>query len=322
MVDDFVPTGGVGDKELYGIAERLFRAVGNHQGRSRMNGHLVASRPPRALILATGEEVPRGQSLRARLLILQINPGDVDLGVLTESQRAGHEGLFAAAMGAYLVWIAGRYDQLQEYLRERAMELRGRAYRHSAPIHARLPTTLADLQCGFEIWLRFAVEIGAITAAERDQLQERNEKALDHVAGLQTLYHRSSDPALRFLFLLQTALANRAAHATDRRGHVPDSPERWGWQKLRGRAWAPQGTRIGWVSGSDLFLEPDASYEVAQQIAGTERLSVSAQALRHRLREHDLLASVDAGRQMLLVRRTLEGTARQVLHLKVNDLLK
>ena len=48
---------------------------------------------------------------------------------------------------------------------------------------------------------------------------------------------------------------------------------------------------------------------------------IGAQTLRHRLREHGLLASVDVGREMLLVRRTLEGTARQVLHLKTSDLM-
>ena len=36
------------------------------------------------------------------------------------------------------------------------------------------------------------------------------------------------------------------------------------------------------------------SYEVAQQMAGSERLPVSAQTLRRRLREHGLLASTDA----------------------------
>jgi hypothetical protein len=32
------------------------------------------------------------------------------------------------------------------------------------------------------------------------------------------------------------------------------------------------------------------------------------------------LVSIDVGRQMLLVRRTLEGCPRQVLHLKASDL--
>ena len=321
VVDDFAPTGGLGDGGLYAVAERLFRAAGNHQGRSRLGGQarLRACRAPRALVLATGEEVPRGHSLRARLLIIHIKPGDVNREVLSECQLAGKEGLFAAAMGAYLVWIAGRYEELQEYLRQRVIELRKCAPKDSPPVHARLATTIAELQSGLEIWLQFASEIGAITASERSQLQRRSRRALDEVANLQALYHRGSDPALRFLSLLQTALLSGGAHLADRLGRPPEFPERWGWRKSGTRTWRPQGARIGWVAGGDVFLEPTASYEVAQQIAGAERLPVSTQTLRHRLREHRLLASVDIGRKMLLVRRTLEGIPRQVLHLKARD---
>ena len=83
----------------------------------------------------------------------------------------------------------------------------------------------------------------------------------------------------------------------------------------------PLGTRIGWVAGSDLFLEPKASYLVAKALAGTERLLVSAQSLRRSLRESGLLASIDVGRHMVLVRRALEDAPRQVLHLKASDLM-
>jgi hypothetical protein len=54
--------------------------------------------------------------------------------------------------------------------------------------------------------------------------------------------------------------------------------------------------------------------------------STLCSALQHRqnqllpLRESGLLASVDKGRQMVQVRRTLEGCPRQVLHLRVGDL--
>ncbi len=79
VVDDFAPTGRNGDSELQNIAERLFRATGNQQGRSRLsgNGRLNAPKPTRALVLATGEAVPRGQSIRARLLILELQLGEV-----------------------------------------------------------------------------------------------------------------------------------------------------------------------------------------------------------------------------------------------------
>jgi hypothetical protein len=52
-----------------------------------------------------------------------------------------------------------------------------------------------------------------------------------------------------------------------------------------------------------------------------ERLGVSEQTLRYRLWEGGWLVSTDVGRQMLTVRRTLEGCPRQVLHLKVSDVV-
>jgi len=50
-------------------------------------------------------------------------------------------------------------------------------------------------------------------------------------------------------------------------------------------------------------------------------VKISEQTLRHRLHQRRLLATVDAGRQMLLVRRTLEGRPRQILHLRASDLI-
>jgi len=95
----------------------------------------------------------------------------------------------------------------------------------------------------------------------------------------------------------------------------------WGWQRQSPRrAWVPQGARVGWLAGPDLYLEPALSYQVAQAVAGQEGLVLSEQTLLHRLRQRQLLASIDVGRGMLLVRRTLEGCSRQVLRLGATDL--
>ncbi len=318
VIDDFVPTGRTTDGALQQLAERVFRAAGNRQGRNRMGGgaRLRSSRPPRALVLATGEDVPAGQSLRARLLIVEIRGGDVDRTVLEECQSGGQQGLLAAAMGAFVQWLAGQYEQLRREHKTRVDELRNR-YRAAA--HARLPGALAQLEGGFEVWLRFAFEMGAISAAEQFGLRQRGADAFDEVLAGQTPYHVSCDPALRLIALLRTAIASGGAYVTDRSGQTPESPAAWGWRPKRsGKSWIPQGVHVGWLAGSDLFLKPDMSYQAAQQMAGRERLPVSEQALRHRLHGRGLLASVDAGRKMLQVRRTLEGRPRLVLHFKAN----
>ena len=201
--------GGSGDGELQGAAERLFRGAGNHQGRSRIsgNGQLRAPRPPRALVLATGEEVPRGQSLRARMLIVELRPAEVDRSLLSQCQSAAQQGQLAAAMAAFLSWIAGRYEELQRCLQTRVRELRNQYLVYRS--HARLPTALAELQSGWEIWLEFALEAGAIGRKEQVELARRGSQALGELAALQAPY-QASDPALRFMALLQSALASGA----------------------------------------------------------------------------------------------------------------
>jgi hypothetical protein len=205
-------------------------------------------------------------------------------------------------MGTFLGWIAGRYDELQQRLHTRSREVRGQG--RGRAVHARLPAALAELQSGFALWLEFAFETGAICTAERMELEQRCERAFQELAALQTRYHQASEPALRFVGLLKAALACGRAHVANRRGTAPESPEASGWRcKPTSQGWIPQGPRIGWVIGNDLFLEPAASYQIAQAVAGTECIPMSQQILHHRLREGGLLLSVDRGRQMVRVSR-------------------
>ena len=80
VVDDFAPTGTTTDvQRLHREADRLFRAAGNRAGRARMRAD-GGSRPtyyPRGMIISTGEDIPSGQSLRARLLVLELTPGEI-----------------------------------------------------------------------------------------------------------------------------------------------------------------------------------------------------------------------------------------------------
>jgi hypothetical protein len=72
-LDDFTPTGTRGDVARSNKdADRIFRAQGNSSGRARMksDSSLRDPKPPRGLILSTGEDIPRGRSLRARVFIL------------------------------------------------------------------------------------------------------------------------------------------------------------------------------------------------------------------------------------------------------------
>src|SRR5207253_1831089 len=92
------------------VADRLFRGQGNASGRGRADvaGVPKATRPPRGLILSTGEEVPSGHSLRARAWIVEVGPNDVDFSALGTAQQSAAQALYARAMAGYLSWLASR----------------------------------------------------------------------------------------------------------------------------------------------------------------------------------------------------------------------
>jgi hypothetical protein len=129
----------------------------------------------------------------------------------------------------------------------------------------------------------------------------------------------AAEPTALFLRLLLAALASGRAHVAGRDGGAPESAQAWGWREENSddSTLRPQGRRVGWVEGNDLYLEPEASYAAAQELARdqNEALPVSPRTLHQRLKERSLLTSWDSKRQRNTVRRTLEGVRdREVLH--------
>ena len=163
ILDDFAPTGTSYDiQRWHKKADRVLRAKGNHSGRQRMRPDttLRPEKLPRALIISTGEDVPRGQSLRARMMILELSPGDLDWEQLTVCQSAAGAGLYTLAMSGYIRWLASRYEGIRESLKDGHAELRRAA--GAGGQHRRTPGIVADLALGLRYFLLFAHESGTI----------------------------------------------------------------------------------------------------------------------------------------------------------------
>lgn len=326
VVDDFAPGGTTSDvQRLHKKADRLIRGKGNAAGRERLWSNLTArpSKPPRALLLSTGEDVPRGQSLRARMLVAEVGPDDIDWKKLTDCQRDAREGVYAEAMSGFVSWMAPQYEELRERMSEEVQKLREEATRGDE--HKRTPGIVADLGVGLKYFLEYAVEAGAVTREEADELWERGWNAILGAAIAQEDHQAANEPAGRFMELISSAIASGRAHIATTDGEKPKENARaLGWRKIGDEYadWSPQGDRIGWVDGENLYLEPAASYRVAQREAqGGEALAVSERTLRKRLKEKELLLSTDRTRKTLTVRRTIEGVKdRGVLHLRLDSL--
>jgi hypothetical protein len=318
VIDDFAPQGNAADVARYhAAADRVFRAAGNRAGRGRLDStaKLREPKPPRALILSTGEDIPRGQSVRARLLILELPKGSIAPDRLTECQNDARAGLYTEAMGGFVRWFAGDYEGVRAVFDRKVSAHRDNALRTAA--HARTPDIVANLQAAFELYLEFSVASGAIDLVEHARLASRCWDALRDTAGAQAKHQAATEPAARFVALVRSGLASGRAHLESRDGCRPGrSPGACGWRRDSGEEWSPLGECIGWVEDDDLYLEPTAAYRVAQVMGRDigEILTVSEQTLKKRLREKQLLASFDEKRQVLTVRRSIGGSSKDVLH--------
>jgi hypothetical protein len=318
VVDDFAPQGSTADVGRYhATADRIFRAAGNHAGRSRLDStaKLREARPPRALILSTGEDIPRGHSLRARLLLLELSKGSVESADLSKCQNDANQGLYVTAMSGFLHWMAGRYERTRADFDRLVSHYRVPARGNAG--HARTPEIVSHLQAGFESFLEFAEECGAISDAARGDLAERCWQALQLASAAQAKHHAATEPTTKFLDTVRGLLAAGRAHLESRSGLIPErGPGSCGWKSESANNWSPRGDCIGWVEGDDIYLEPAASYGAVQgalRVAG-ECLGITEHTLRKRLHERGLLTSTDHARTTLTVRKSLGGATRSVLH--------
>jgi hypothetical protein len=328
-VDDFAPHGTQQEiARLHATADRLIRGAGNGAGRGRMyaDGRLRPDYPPRGIILSTGEEIPRGQSLRGRMAIVEVAKGDVDLTALTAAQADAASGAYTAAMAGFLRWLASRLDALRDAMPTDLVMLREQARRHAA--HARTPDIVANLFYGWQCFLTYAEDAGAITADEHAALFQRVWRALGAMAAGQEAHQRSEEPTQRFLDLVLAAIQSWEAHVATTDGQVPERPEAWGW-KIREVATEngttpsvaePKGRRIGWLSGDHLYLQPEAAYNAAQKLAQSSGapLAISPRTLGKRLHERGLLREHDP--DGYTVKRVIEGRKARVLCLHIGAL--
>jgi hypothetical protein len=324
VVDDFCPSGSRQDHErMNRLADRLIRGVANSAGKLRMNadGSLRPPRPPRSLILGTGEDVPRGHSVAARLWIGEVEHGSVSLSRLSKCQHDACTGRYAAALSGFISWVAADYHKIRGGLDIERADLRDSFLGRYA--HARTPDAVANLLLGLRYLLRYAEVVGAIDSAHRQELWTRGTAAFRVAAARQGEHQSANDPVARFADWVQTLLSAGRAHVAGPDGREPSAPpsiEFWGWERRTCSSgsdtsanWTSRGERIGWVDGDELYLNPDATYAKLVELARDQGATfpLSQETLYCRLREAGLLLRHDLNRNTTKV--TLAGSRRRII---------
>lgn len=340
VVDDFKPHGGKGEIDrLHATADKLIRGAGNQSGRGRLQSDLKqrAAYYARGLVLSTGEDIPRGQSCRARITIASLSRdaadprnGDVDLQRLSELQTHARSGALAGAMAAYLQWLAPQIDTLKETLPEAIRASRDQAAHSGLKGHSRAPSDLASLCAGLVLFARFAQDCGALGEDEAGRLLAETTAALRGLIEAQDEHQASQDEVARFLALLASALSSGRCHAFDLEGGdkgLPRGPHAraYGWTQDASGEHRPQGQCIGYLEGDALYLDGEAAYAVAAKYASDQggAFEISQRTVFARIFERGLLAQVEreaSGKTRHAIQKRIHGKKARVYALRLSAL--
>jgi hypothetical protein len=178
---------------------------------------------------------------------------------------------------------------------------------------------VASLSLGLSSFLTFASAVGAITPEEFAKYSEEGWAALLEAGYAQGHQQGSEDVVCQFFRLLTSAITSGAAHLAHPRGNeVPVEPKSWGWRYKNndfGNECSPLGFQIGWIEGENVYLDPESTFGVVQELArkqGTS-LPITPTTLWKRLDERGYLVSTETGRNT--IRHMVAGKRHRVIHL-------
>jgi hypothetical protein len=304
VIDDYAPRAGLDDRDLQAKATRILRAQGNLSGRGRLNpdSSEAPGAPPRGLILATGEQHPPGQSMLARMFLIELKRSETNMGILSAAQKAAH--LLPHAMAGYLDWLVPQMSELPQRLGERFQYLRDCA--SSAPTaHLRLPEAVAHLYLGLETGLDYAVTIGACSERQRDDLAARGWEALLEGGSSQGQLVEGERPTLRFVRLLATLVIQGRVLIVMRGAEA--------------KPLKPGADFLGWYDEHRLYLLPEATFTAVTRFArdsGTP-FPIQEERVRREFVEEGL-SEHDPGRLLKTVRIPGMGTLKLLCLLREN----
>ncbi len=315
VVDDFAPTGSrvQVDRQSH-ETDRILRGQGNRAGRQRLtqDGNMQPVHKPGGSLLFTAEELPRGNSLRARSLVIPVGTRTVIWEELTKFQDLARQGEFAQLLSTFLQWMARKKEELVDSARQVAIE-----FRQELPPaqHRRTSNAVGDLFAGFATLVRFLFESQVVDETEATQLKNEARRHLIKLLHYQAEHLQESDPLTRVSSELASLLAAGRIHIQSTDGGPPDDYDSLGWrvqdQQVKPRI--SHSECVGWVNGETVYLDATAVIRAVKRSSeeGGDPINLSKELLRKLLDERNVLVGRDPDH--LTVRKTIQGQQRRVL---------
>jgi hypothetical protein len=320
-VDDFVPNGTTWQQRSYQqTADKLIRAQGNQAGRARLTdtSNLQATMYPRGIIMSTGEDTPEGHSVRARMLIIELSPGDVKIPELTQAQKLRH--VLVGTTFGLIKAIAGEPKDIRkhaQFVRDTNLALG----------HSRTPSMIGALVAGGSEVLKWFAASKHITKEEEVKLEKQMVDAILKAGDQQMQYLEAADPVDLFTAAIRQILGANTGHIRTMTGGVPAQAMLLGWTNEAANQEVPffksHGPTIGWIDwqADEICIDMAAGFAQIKKAAGAD-LTLTRHTLLKRLKDAGALTRTDDARQRNTIRISAENHARTVICMPIISTLK
>ena len=114
--------------------------------------------------MCTGEDVPNGHSLQARLVIINVARGAIDTSILSQLQRLSRSRHLATIMASFVKWLAAE-AKANKLAKAIDMALECDHENIGSGGHARTQDNLANLLTGLRVFLDFAEDAAEISSS-------------------------------------------------------------------------------------------------------------------------------------------------------------
>ena len=252
VIDDFAPqASGVEAQNYERRANRIIRAIGNHNPRTRMNADtsLREGYPSRGLVISTAEQLPSGQSILARCLPVEILRDTVNKDLLTTAQKEAD--YLPKAMAGYLSWLSKNWESIKANFQDRITILRDEM---RGDYHLRTPEMFANLLLGIKLGLTFATESGAISKAEAKALFINAKSEIKSLAESQSEHVKDELPTQRFINVLESLISQSDFYLTDMIGNADSTGKSW----------------LGWFDKDYVYIQSDTAYNSVSEFLRRE----------------------------------------------------
>ncbi|MEW6215953.1 MAG: hypothetical protein AB1478_12250, partial [Nitrospirota bacterium] len=214
ILDDYHPLVRKMDaQQAENKAQRIIRAYANRTGRGRLNPDASEKGryEPRGMLLITGEEIVSLQSTQARLMIIEISKGDINVAELSELQAKA--SLLPHAMCSYILWIGEHIEEIVRIFPKHFLELRTKALKGS---HRKLCEQVAFLQFALDTTLSWLVDKGILSETEAVPISKEGWDTFIKLAQKQTQRLELEDPVILFKDILHTLITQGQVRIEDK----------------------------------------------------------------------------------------------------------